>query len=175
MDNCGVSGRAGGGGGMDTASPANRPRLLPAAVAAFCVAGRLAGSALRHYRHFLARLTNCAVCAAGGRLLVAHVAAFPPLAERTPLFRPDGAQLGAQTGYSVEGQGVVGTDDGLLVRMDAVPFPRTLVGGSGYGGGVFVGNSVDVAVAERVRLRIRCQKRLPENFQVAFLHPIEAG
>ena len=80
MDNCGVSGRAGGGGGMDTASPANRPRLLLAAVAAFCVAGRLAGSALRHYRHFLTGLADCTVCAVGGRVLVTHIAALPPLA-----------------------------------------------------------------------------------------------
>ena len=75
-------------------------RLLLAAVAAFCVAGRLAGSALRYYRHFLAGLANCAVCAVGGRLLVTYIAAFPPLAQRAPLFRPDGAQLGAQTGHS---------------------------------------------------------------------------
>ena len=100
MDNWVVSGRAGGGGGMDTASPANWPRLLPAAVAAFCMAGRLAGSALRYYRHFLAGLANCAVCAAGGWVLVTYIAAFPPLAQRAPLFRSDGAQLGAQTGNS---------------------------------------------------------------------------
>ena len=154
MDDCGFGGWAGGGGGVDTAPPTNRPRFLPAAVAAFCVAGGLAGADLGYYRHLFAGIADCAVCAAGGRLLVAHVAAFPPLAERTPPFRPDGAQLGAQTGYSIEEQGVIGTDDGLLVRMDAVPFPRTLVGGSGYGGGVFVGNGVDVAVAERVRLRV---------------------
>ena len=80
MDNCGVSGRAGSRGGVDTASSANRPRFLPAAVAAFCVAGWLAGSALRHYRHFFAGLANSAVCAVGGRVLVTHIATFPPLA-----------------------------------------------------------------------------------------------
>ena len=148
MDDCGFGGRAGGGGGVDTASPTNRSRFLPAAVAAFCVAGGLAGAALGHYRHLFAGIADGTVRAAGGRLLVAHIAAFPPVAERTPPFRPDGAQLGAQTGNSVEGQGVIGADDGLLVCVDAVPFSRTLVGGGGYGGSVFVGSGVDVAAAE---------------------------
>lgn len=40
---------------------------------------------------FFAGFADCTVCVAGGRLLVAHIAAFPPLAERTPPFRPDGA------------------------------------------------------------------------------------
>ena len=117
-------------------------------MAAFCVAGGLAGAALGYYRHLFAGIADCAVRAAGGRLLVAHVAAFPPVAERTPPFRPDSEQLGTQTGHSVEGQGVVGVDDGLLVCVDVVSFPRTLVGGCGHGDRVLVGSSVDVAVAE---------------------------
>ena len=91
MDDCGFGGRAGGWGGVDTASPANWSRFLLTVVAAFGVAGGLAGYTLGYYRHFFAGFADCTVCVAGGRLLVAHIAAFPPLAERTPPFRPNGA------------------------------------------------------------------------------------
>lgn len=50
--------------------------------------------------------------------------------------------------------------------VDAVSFPRALVGRCGDGDSVFGGNSVDVAAAEQVKLREgNMRKGLPEDFR----------